>query len=72
MYEADDIVAGNILFKSGVIFNGLWCFNVAAEIEKDMCEIIGSEGKISFAIFEHEKIMVTKNGAKSTLFHLSL
>jgi predicted dehydrogenase len=62
LYEADDIVSGNILFKSGVIFNGLWCFNVATENEKDMCEIIGSEGKISFAVFEHEKIVVTKNG----------
>jgi predicted dehydrogenase len=62
LYNADDIVSGNILFKSGVIFNGLWCFNVAEENVKDHCEIQGSEGKICFPIFEHKKIEVIKNG----------
>ena len=61
MYNADDIVAGNILFKTGVLFSGMWCFNVAEEEGKDNCEIIGSEGKISFPVFEHKKITVTKN-----------
>ena len=62
MYEADDIVTGNILFKSGVVFNGLWCFNVAEENVKDLCEIQGSEGKMRFPIFEHKKIEIIKNG----------
>jgi len=62
LYEADDIVSGNILFKSGVIFNGLWCFNIAAENEKDLCEIQGPEGKMRFPIFEHKKIEIIKNG----------
>jgi len=62
LYPADDIVSGNILFKSGVIFNGLWCFSTAKEEEKDLCEIVGSEGKISFPVFEHRKITIVKNG----------
>lgn len=62
MYNADDIVSGNILFKSGVVFNGLWCFNVAEENVKDYCEIQGSEGKICFPVFEHKKIEIIKNG----------
>ena len=62
LYDADDIVSGNILFKSGVLFNGLWCFNTAEENEKDLCEIQGSEGKMSFPIFEHKKIKIIKNG----------
>jgi predicted dehydrogenase len=62
MYEADDIVSGNILFKSGVIFNGLWCFNVAEENVKDLCEIQGSEGMMRFPIFDHKKIEIIKNG----------
>ncbi len=61
MYNADDIVAGNILFKTGVLFNGMWCFNVAEEDAIDYCQIIGSEGKISFPVFEHKKITITKN-----------
>jgi predicted dehydrogenase len=68
-YNADDIVSGNILFKSGVIFNGLWCFNVHDENVKDVCEIQGSEGKIRFPIFEHKKIEIIKNGkAENILF----
>lgn len=66
-YNADDIVSGNILFKSGVIFNGLWCFNVAEENVKDYCEIQGSEGKMRFPIFEHKKIEIIKNG-KTEIF----
>jgi len=61
-YNADDIVSGNILFTSGVMFNGLWCFNVADENVKDLCEIEGSEGKMRFPIFEHKKIEIIKNG----------
>lgn len=61
-YGADDIVSGNILFKSGVIFNGLWCFNVSEENVKDLCEIQGSEGLMRFPIFEHKKIEIIKNG----------
>ncbi len=62
LYEADDMVVGNILFKTGVVFSGAWCFNVAAGEEKDYCEIFGSEGKIGFSVFENPNISVTKNG----------
>jgi len=64
LYNADDIVAGNILFKTGVVFNGLWCFNVNENEEKDLCEIVGSKGKISFAVFGEPKIMMTVEGKK--------
>jgi len=69
LYDADDLVSGNILFHSGVLFNGLWCFNLAEENVKDLCEIHGSEGKMSFPIFEHKKIEIFKNGkTESILF----
>lgn len=61
-YIADDLVAGNILFKNGVVFNGVWCFNVSEEDEKDQCEIFGSNGKICFSFFEHRPLTVTVNG----------
>jgi len=59
-YKADDIVAGTILFRNKVLFEGVWCFNVPPEIEKESCEIIGTEGKISFSFFEHKPILVTQ------------
>jgi predicted dehydrogenase len=62
LYNADDIVAGNILFESGVLFNGVWCFNVAQQNEKDRCEIFGADGKISFSVFDNPIITLTKKG----------
>jgi predicted dehydrogenase len=61
LYNADDVVSGNIHFKNGVMFNGLWCFNVGRQNEKDSCEIAGSEGKINFSVFGQQKLSVTKN-----------
>lgn len=58
-YGVDDMVAGHILFKNGVVFNGTWCFSVSEHT--DRCEIIGTGGKISFPMFGN-KITVTKNG----------
>ena len=62
LYQADDMVAGNILFKSGVTFSGTWCFNAPEGEEKDLCEIIGSTGKISFSVFTTNSFTVTING----------
>ena len=64
LYNADDMVAGNILFKSGVVFNGLWCFNVNEKDEKDSCEIVGSIGTIQFSVFGEQKIEMTVEGKK--------
>jgi predicted dehydrogenase len=61
-YAADDMVAGTILFKNGLVFNGAWCFNAPAGEEKDYCEILGTEGKIRFSIFDHQPVTVTANG----------
>ncbi len=60
LYNADDVVAGNILFKSGIMFNGTWCFDIGKHNEKDLCEIIGTNGKISFAVFDHQVITLTR------------
>jgi predicted dehydrogenase len=66
-YGADDIVSGNILFKSGVVFSGIWSFSVAPEVEKDYCEIVGDKGKIEFSFFEHKPVVVTVDGKSETL-----
>ena len=62
LYGADDLVAGNILFEKGVVFSGTWCFNAAAETATDHCEIIGTAGKISFAVFGGNDIEVLAHG----------
>jgi predicted dehydrogenase len=67
LYDADDIVTGNILFKNGILFGGTWCFSVAKADEKDYCEIFGSMGKISFSVFEMKNITISVNGKNEIL-----
>ena len=64
-YNADDITCGQILFDSNVVFNGSWCFTIAER--KDLCEIIGSEGKLSFPIFDHKQIVLEREGTKTVI-----
>lgn len=66
LYAADDMVAGNILFTNGIAFSGTWCFNAAADTEKDLCEIIGTAGKLSFSIFSGTTITLLANGETTT------
>ncbi|MDQ1143074.1 Gfo/Idh/MocA family protein [Pedobacter agri] len=62
----DDLVSGHILFDTGVIFNGTWCFTVAEGETKDSCEIYGSKGKISFPMFGHQ-IKIITDGQEETI-----
>jgi predicted dehydrogenase len=64
LYQADDIVAGNILFKNGIVFNGIWCFNVSKEDEKDSCKIFGDKGSIRFTFFNQREVIMSVNGKK--------
>lgn len=57
-FGVDDMVTGHILFKNGVVFNGSWCFSVAEH--RDVCEIIGTKGRISFPMFGH-KVTLSKD-----------
>jgi predicted dehydrogenase len=66
-YPADDLTVGSIIFKSGVVFNGNWCFTAAKGGEKDLVEIVGSEGKISFTTFTTHHITLSKNGKEEIL-----
>ncbi|MBC8985085.1 Gfo/Idh/MocA family oxidoreductase [Pedobacter sp. N36a] len=59
--QADDLVTGQVLFKNGVVFNGSWCFSVSEQDKADLCEIIGTAGKISFQVFG-QQIKLIKNG----------
>src|SRR3546814_19444359 len=53
-YGAADVVSGQIWFERGALFTGHWAFNVAEKC--DVCEVIGSEGQISFSVFDYQPI----------------
>ena len=62
LYGADDTVAGSILFENGVVFTGTWCFSMRENESLDQVQIIGSEGKIQFSVFDHFDLTIAKNG----------
>lgn len=66
LYSADDMVTGNILFKSGVQLSGIWCFNVAESDQEDRCEIVGDKGKIVFSFFEQQPVRLVIDGKTET------
>lgn len=65
IYDADDTVCGQIYFENKVLFNGSWCFTI--DEKADWCEVVGTEGKIRFSIFEHQPIVITKNGKEEII-----
>jgi predicted dehydrogenase len=67
-YNADDNVSGSILFKNKVVFNGSWAFNVAESQNVDLCEIIGSEGSISFSVFGDTITLQNQLGSQTFRF----
>jgi predicted dehydrogenase len=67
MYAANDLTVGSIMFESGVVFNGSWCFMASKGEEKDLVEIVGSDGKISFTTFSTHHVSLSKNGNEEVL-----
>ncbi len=67
LYEAEDVIAGNIQFKNGVLFNGIWSFNTAAINETDLFTIFGSKGKLSFQVFG-EPLITLKNEEEEKVY----
>ena len=66
LYEAEDTVNGIIQMENDILVKGNWCFAVEPGAEKDLFEIIGTNGKISFPVFGHE-ILVEKEGTLETI-----
>jgi predicted dehydrogenase len=60
-YEADDAAACTMLFENGAVMTGLWSFSVSDNEQRDRVEIIGTEGTITFSVFDMKKIRVAKN-----------
>jgi predicted dehydrogenase len=66
LYPAEDYVKGTIQLNNNIMFNGIWDFTVSDELEKDVFEIIGEHGKISFPVFGND-ITIEKNGKESVI-----
>jgi len=58
-YKAEDFVNGLCIFASGVQGSGNWCFTSSSSL--DRTEIIGEKGKITFATFGNDPVMLETN-----------
>ena len=56
-YRAEDIVTGTFLFESGILGVGTWCFT--GFDKEDATEIVGSEGRLSYATFDGGPVVLT-------------
>ncbi|GAA4400044.1 Gfo/Idh/MocA family oxidoreductase [Nibrella viscosa] len=65
LYDAEDIVTGVMRMQSGVIINGIWCFTMPEGIVEDVCEIIGSAGRIRFTVFSNQYSVWVNGGEQS-------
>lgn len=55
-YAAEDIVSGSFVFQSGVHGTGTWCFSASDAV--DRVELVGSAGRICFASFSNDPIVL--------------
>jgi predicted dehydrogenase len=51
IYPAEDILSVSFEFENGIIGSGSWCFNSSEVNDRDIIEIIGSDGRIEFSTF---------------------
>lgn len=56
---ADDCVHGWAKFSSGVVLQGRWHYAVAHSQTRDLCEIIGTAGKVSINFFGQQVIRLS-------------
>jgi len=66
--DVADQTTGTIVFENQIIFNGSWCFNIRSEDNIDSCEIVGSQGKITFSIFGNSILLRSDQGEKEFVF----
>ena len=59
LYSAPDTVVGSWMHKSGVTGTGNWNFGSFGN--EDRVEIFGSEGKISFSVFQEVPLLIETN-----------
>lgn len=65
LYTAKDAVVANWLHESGITGSGSWNFGCFER--EDIVEIYGSKGKITFAVFDNEPIILKTNNSEKTL-----
>ena len=65
--SADDTVHGWAKLQSGVVLQGRWHFAVAPNQTRDLCEIIGTTGKLSINFFGQQVIRLNNGDGEQDI-----
>jgi predicted dehydrogenase len=57
IYPAEDHVVAHFVFENGVLGGGVWCYTADNRI--DQMELVGTRGRISFAVLENMPLKLT-------------
>ena len=61
LYPAEDAVTAAWTHASGVLGSGVWCFTASLDSRIDLCEITGSQGRITFSFFEQIPVTLERD-----------
>jgi predicted dehydrogenase len=64
LYKAEDFVTAEFVFQDDIVATGTWCFSVSGQSNRDIIEITGTEGSISFSTFTFEPIVLVNGSGR--------
>lgn len=69
LYKAEDTVSASFQFENGALGTGIWSYVTEANSNIDSVEILGTKGKIQFAVFDFTPIQLTTHfGTEEFIF----
>lgn len=66
LYTAKDAMSGTWLHENGITGTGAW--NFGCDRREDLVEVYGSKGKISFAVFEDQEVVLMNESGTTKEF----
>jgi predicted dehydrogenase len=67
LYKAEDFVSAEFVFPHEITGTGVWCFNASVESNRDIIEITGTGGSISFSTFSFEPIVLVNESGRQEI-----
>jgi predicted dehydrogenase len=64
LYKAEDFVTAQFVFPGNIVGTGTWCFTTSSESNRDVIEIVGNKGSVTFSAFSFEPIVLMNNDGR--------
>ena len=67
MYEPEDSLSASLLLPDNIVLTGSWNFVTSSAFQRDLVEVIGEKGMLSFGIFSFKPIILDTGDHKETI-----